>query len=106
MLTAHEAVRDFVTWNERLTGDLQLTDLTSYPHSFVILCLSQYYLNFSFFFRKWYSSKYVLKIYHRFWYQTLYINYNIDKLTQFFTTEGWNACLKIYVGRTCKTLFC
>ena len=48
MLTAHEAVRDFVTWKERLTGDLQLTDLTFYPHSYVMLCLLQYYLSFSF----------------------------------------------------------
>ena len=35
-----------------------------------------------------------------------YFNYNIDKPTKFFTTESKNSCLKIYVGRTCKILFC
>ena len=42
MFNAYETKRDFVTWKERLTGGLQLTDLSLKPHSFVMLCLASY----------------------------------------------------------------
>ena len=42
MFNAYETKRDFVTWKERLTGGLQLTDLSVKPHSFVMLCLASY----------------------------------------------------------------
>ena len=42
MFNTYETKRDFVTWKERLTGGLQLTDLSVKPHSFVMLCLASY----------------------------------------------------------------
>ena len=40
MFNAYETKRDFVTWKERLTGGLQLTDLSVKPHLFIMLCLA------------------------------------------------------------------
>ena len=42
MFNAYETKRDFVTWKERLTGGLQLTDLSVKPHSFFMLCLESF----------------------------------------------------------------